>query len=252
MDRFEIGPAAMNLAYKVIGKTTDDLLDILGNLAAELGLNHIAYVRLASNKSLDSSLLTAIATYSKEWQRRYFVKQYFLIDPIVRHASQSASNFDWSDIKRENQAIDDFFLDAFQHGVGRNGFSILVRNRKNTAAIVSFTNDLPKPAWAAFKTANLDKLHHAAALIDAAAVAGAKLPDEVDVSLSLREEQCLMWAARGKTYEEIGEITNLSFHSVRSHLDLARHKLRGANLTHTVAIALASGIIPPLTLRQTI
>jgi LuxR family transcriptional regulator, activator of conjugal transfer of Ti plasmids len=249
MERFRVGPAAMNLTRKIIGQKTDDLLVILRNFAAELALSHISYVRLASNKSLDSSLLTAITTYPREWQRRYFVKQYFLIDPVVRFGSTSPSNFDWEDIERENQAIDDFFLDAIHHNVGRNGFSILVRNRKNTCAIVSFTNDLPRADWETFKTANMDRLYHASALIDSAAIAGAKLPDQLGVNLSLREEQCLMWAARGKTYEEIAEITSLSFYSVRSHLDVARHKLRGTNLTHAVAIALALGVIPPLTLR---
>jgi DNA-binding CsgD family transcriptional regulator len=252
MASFSVGPAAMNLIYKTIGHEADDLRAILTDFAAELGLSHIAYVRLASNKSLDSSLLTSITIYSKEWQRRYFLKQYFLIDPIVRHASASSSNFDWNDIKRENQAIDDFFSDAISHGVGRNGFSILVRNRKNTCGIVSFTNDLPGPEWEDFKTANMDRLHHASALIDSASSTGGKLLDQVDVNLSLREEQCLMWAARGKTYEEIAEITDLSFYSVRSHLDVARHKLRGTNLTHAVAVALALGVIPPITLRQTI
>jgi DNA-binding CsgD family transcriptional regulator len=252
MERFSVGSAAMNLTYKIIGHKTDDLPDILKELAAELGLSHIAYMRLAPNKSLDSSLLTAITTYPKEWQRRYFVKQYFLIDPIVRYGSTSLSNFDWQDIERENQAIDDFFSDAIHHNIGRNGFSILVRNRKNTCAIVSFTNDMQRHDWDEFKTANMDKLYHASALIDSAATAGAKFPDQLNVNLSLREEQCLMWAARGKTYEEIGEITKLSFYSVRSHLDVARHKLRGSNVTHAVAIALALGVIPPIALRQTI
>lgn len=252
MERFGVGPAAMNLASKIIGHKTDDLLDLFREFAAELGLSHISYVRLASNKSLDSSLLTAITTYPKEWQRRYFLKQYFLIDPIVRHGATSLSNFDWEDIKGANQAIDDFFLDAIHHNIGRNGLSIVVRNRKNTCAIVSFTNDMPKSDWGAFKTANMDKLCHASALIDAASNAGARFPDQLDVSLSLREEQCLMWAARGKTYEEIAEITDLSFYSVRSHLDVARHKLRGTNLTHAVAVALALGVIPPITLRQTV
>jgi LuxR family transcriptional regulator, activator of conjugal transfer of Ti plasmids len=252
MDNFSVGYAAMNLSYKILGHKTDDLLDILRDLAAELGLSHISYIRLASNKSLDSSFLTAITTYPKEWQRRYFLKQYFLIDPIVRYGSASLSNFDWEDIERESQAIDDFFSDAIHYNIGRNGFSIVVRNRKNTYAIVSFTNDLPKRDWEDFKIANMDRLHHASALIDSAAIAGAKLPDQFDVNLSLREEQCLMWAARGKTYEEIAEITSLSFYSVRSHLDVARHKLRGANLTHAVAIALALGVIPTIALRQTI
>jgi DNA-binding CsgD family transcriptional regulator len=95
----------------------------------------------------------------------------------------------------------------------------------------------------------MDKLHHVSVLIDAAAMTGLKFEDVPDVKLSLREEQCLMWAARGKTYEEIGELTNLSFYSVRSHLDLARLKLHAANLTHAVAMALALGVIRPVALR---
>jgi DNA-binding CsgD family transcriptional regulator len=55
-----------------------------------------------------------------------------------------------------------------------------------------------------------------------------------------------------KDNEEIGKILNLSFHSVRSHLDVARHKLRGANLTNAVALALALGVIPPQALRETL
>ena len=252
MENFGVGSAAMKLTHKILGRETDDLRDILKDLAVELKLNHIAYVRLASNKSLDSSLLTAITTYPREWQRRYFVKQYFIIDPTLHYGRRTLSDFDWHDVERENQAIDDFFSDAIHHNIGRNGFSVVVRNRKNACAIVSFTNDLPRREWEEFKAANMDRLHHAAALIDSAAIAGARLPDQFEVNLSLREEQCLMWAARGKTYEEIAEITSLSFYSVRSHLDAARHKLHGANLTHAVAIALALGVIPTIALRQTI
>ena len=109
---------------------------------------------------------------------------------------------------------------------------------------------MTKEDWQEFKSVNLGKVYRASALIDSAAMTGSKLPEISDVNLSLREEQCLIWAARGKTYEEIGEITGLSYYSVRSHLDIARHKLHGANLTNAVAIALAQGVIPPIALRE--
>jgi DNA-binding CsgD family transcriptional regulator len=205
------------------------------------------------NKSLDSSLLSSAVTYPKEWQRRYFVKQYYLIDPVLQYGiNTSFRHFDWADAVAGSPVIRDFFSDAARHKVGSNGISILVRNRKNTYAIVSFTNEMVRSDWQLFKSANMDKLYHASALIDSAAMTGSKLPDFPDINLSLREEQCLMWAARGKTYEEIGEILNLSFHSVRSHLDVARHKLHGANLTNAVALALTLGVIPPQTLRDSL
>jgi DNA-binding CsgD family transcriptional regulator len=250
MESVTVGSAAMNLTYKILGHKTDSLLDILKQLTSELGVSNIAYVRMASSKSTDSNLLTAgETTYPREWMRRYFAKQYFLIDPILQFADSSSSYFDWADVERESPAIKEFFSDAVRHKIGSNGISIPIRNRKNSQAIVSFTSNMPRPDWESFKVVNMDKLHHMSALIDSAAMTGLKFEDVPDVKLSLREEQCLMWAARGKTYVEIGEITNLSFYSVRSHLDLARHKLRGANLTHAVAIALALGVIPAIAMR---
>lgn len=62
-------------------------------------------------------------------------------------------------------------------------------------------------------------------------------------SLSAREYEVLMWAARGKTYNDIGLILNLSFGSVKTYLDATRLKLRATNVTHAVALAFATGLI---------
>jgi Bacterial regulatory proteins, luxR family len=55
-----------------------------------------------------------------------------------------------------------------------------------------------------------------AILIDSAAGINFKLtPDPVE--LSKREEECLIWAARGKTYHDIAGLLNLSFASVKGY-----------------------------------
>jgi DNA-binding CsgD family transcriptional regulator len=245
MESISLGPAAMKLTYKILGLETDDLLDILKQLAPEIGVANIAYARIGSNKSLESSLLASVTTYSREWMRRYFFKQYFLIDPVLQYGMNTSLNdFDWADLAPESTAIKELFADAVRHKVGGNGVSIPIRNRKNSHAIVSFTNNLPRSDWETFKKVNMDKLRHISALIDSAAMTGLKIEDAPEVKLSLREEQCLVWAARGKT--------NLSYYSVRSHLDIARHKLHGTNLTNAVALALALGVISPLTLRESL
>ena len=85
-------------------------------------------------------------------------------------------------------------------------------------------------------------------LVDMAASMNQKLEIQRTL-LSQREEQCLVWAARGKTYEDISEILGISYASVKRYLDTARHKLNCINLTHAVAVAIATGVIPALAVR---
>jgi DNA-binding CsgD family transcriptional regulator len=134
------------------------------------------------------------------------------------------------------------------HFIGRNGFSIPLRNRRGVVALVSFTSDLADHDWEIYKTSNMRGLRLLSVLIDSAANINFKLPP-VPVQLSIREEQCLLWAARGKTYQEIAEILGLAFGSVKTHLDGARHKLRCMNLTHAAAVAFATGVIPAQALK---
>lgn len=63
------------------------------------------------------------------------------------------------------------------------------------------------------------------------------------LELSPRERECLVWAARGKTYSEMGLILGLSFGSVKTHLDAGRYKLNSASLAQATATAMALGIL---------
>ncbi len=249
MERRSIGSAAIRLTDKILGYNSDELAVILKAIAAEVGLSHISYVRISSDKSLDTSVLTAVATFSSEWQFRYFVKQYITVDPIISHGRTAILPFDWDTLSRDDPAILNFFTDAIRHGVGRNGLSIPVRNRKNAYSVVSFMSDLPRREWESFKQFNMASLQQLSALIDSAAGINSKAPP-APVQLSRREEQCLIWAARGKTHQEVAEILSLSAGSVKSHLDTARHKLHCINLTHAVGVAVATGVIPASALRD--
>lgn len=238
-----IESAAIRLTDTILGYNEQDLQETLKAIAADIGVGHIAYMRFAPDRSNDASLLTSTSTYSIQWQTRYFLKQYVLIDPVIANGSKAVLPFDWDDLPREDSAIRAFFADAAANGVGLNGISVPVRNRRGVYSLVSFTSNHPKPEWQAFKRNNMVKLQLISVLIDSAASVNLKL-SSAPVKLSKREEQCLIWAARGKTYQDISDILNISFGSVKSYLDTARHKLNCANLTHAVGVAIATGVIP--------
>ena len=226
-----------------------DTVQVLKKIATEIGVLHIAHLRLDRGKSTDARLLTALVTYPAEWKARYFLKQYIFVDPVISHGRDAVVPFDWGEFNSADPAIAAMFADAARFGVGRNGLSVPIRIRSDVTAVVSFTSDVAKPEWEIFKNENLAGLQVLSLLIDSAARSGGKLTAPHS-TLSQREEQCLIWAARGKTYQEIGEILDLTFGSVKTHLNIARRKLRCLNLTHAAAYAVATGVISATTLEQ--
>jgi DNA-binding CsgD family transcriptional regulator len=243
-----IEPATARLTETILGNDDNDLAETLKAIASEIGLTHIAYLRLSPDKSPDICLLVAVVTYTRLWQHRYFVKKYMTSDPVISYGREVDQPFDWANVPLDDPATKAFFADALNHSVGRNGLSIPLRNRRGVFALVSFTSDLSKEEWEVYKTTNMAKLKLLSVLIDSASHINFKLP-AFPVHLSNREEQCLLWAARGKTYQEIAEILGLAFGSVKTHLDAARHKLHCMNLTHAAAVAFATGVIPAQALK---
>ncbi|MDR3560883.1 MAG: LuxR C-terminal-related transcriptional regulator [Negativicutes bacterium] len=61
--------------------------------------------------------------------------------------------------------------------------------------------------------------------------------------LSVRELEVLTWAARGKTFPEISMLLSIKEDTVKFHIEQAGRKLNTSNKTHTVAVAVALGLI---------
>jgi DNA-binding CsgD family transcriptional regulator len=249
MQRMTVDAAAIHLTETILGEEGPDLEQTLKVLAANIGVLHIACAPLCSQKSEDANLWSAICTYPVTWQSRYFLKQYARIDPVIARGSEAVLPFDWDELPKDDPAVQAFFDDAAEHQLGHNGLSIPVRGRTGVRALVSFTSNHSKDDWVEYKLRNMVNLQPMAVLIDRAARHNSTLKTD-PLELSKREEECLIWAARGKTYQDIAEILNLSYASVKTYLDTARHKLSCINVTHAVAVAIATGVIPARVVRQ--
>jgi len=243
MGALDIRSAATRLTDKILGYNSNELPDILRAIASEIGLLHIAHLRFARNKSSDTALLTSVVTFPFEWQQRYFFKQYVKIDPVIARGRTAVLPFDWDTFDYGDPVISEFFADAARHNIGSNGITIPLRS-KSSHALVCFTSDAPKSEWESFKRDNLTVLQQLSVLIDSAASSANSTLRTPAVRLSRREEQCLIWAARGKTQQEIATTLGMSSGSVKSHLHSARRKLNCVNLTHAVGVAVATGLIP--------
>jgi DNA-binding CsgD family transcriptional regulator len=238
-----IRTATARLTDTILGRDDDDLAETLRTIASDIGVSNIVHLRVSLDGSGDASSLLSVFTSSRLWKQRYSLNKYLVHDPTVSHGRKTDEPFDWANLPADDPATKLFLTDALNHSVGRNGVSVPLHGRRGVFSVVSFTSDLSKQEWEAYKAANIHGLKLLAVLIDAASHVNFKLPAP-QVHLSNREEQCLLWAARGKTYQEIATIQGLAFSTVKTHLDTARHKLQCMNLTHAAAVAFATGVFP--------
>ena len=107
-----IDSAAIRLTDTILGHDELDLEQALKAIAANIGLLHMAYVPLCSQKSEDANLLSAICTYPVAWQARYFKKQYAQIDPVIARGNEAVLPFDWDELPKDDPAVRAFFDDA--------------------------------------------------------------------------------------------------------------------------------------------
>ena len=140
---FELATA--RLTETILGNDNHDLAETLRTIASDIGLSHIAYLRLSPDKSPDICLLVAVVTYSRLWQHRYFVKEIYEYRPgrffmDERLISLSIGPTSLSTIPPQKRSSPM----PWNHNVGRNGLSIPLRNRRGVFALVSFTSDLSK------------------------------------------------------------------------------------------------------------
>ena len=61
--------------------------------------------------------------------------------------------------------------------------------------------------------------------------------------ITLREGECLSWAAVGKTANEIADLLHISEHTVHYHTKNTVKKLNASNKTHAVVIAILAKYI---------
>jgi hypothetical protein len=161
--------SAMRLTDTTVQCDREDLSEMLKVIGANIGISHIAYLAYfprAHDGTYYPSISTAITTYSVGWQTQYFRKNYVDIDPVVAHGRNALLPFDWETLASDDPIVFAFFADAAKHGVGRNGLSVPVRNRKGSTSLVSFTSNHSSMEWAQYKLQNKVILQNLASLID--------------------------------------------------------------------------------------
>ncbi len=126
--------------------TLDDLSSLMSELRGAYGLAHIVYhaVHLPAVQKPNPILLL---TYDSEWVKRYTERDYFRIDPVVRHGRSGFLPLDWSEVDHESLEARRFFREAERYDVGRNGMTLPIRGPGGERALVTLTSNAATTEW---------------------------------------------------------------------------------------------------------
>lgn len=214
------------------------LLDITRPLGIALIGGGLVPTPQASMQEIRNRML--LQRFPGEWADRYNGCGYVTRDPIVERLQVDRAPFTWKDAYSSSAHADNVALidgEAREFGL-RGGFVVPVTLLDSSLAAISFGG-----ADSDFSPEDRSMLVFLANCAVGATLkmrSRSKRPLEV---LSPRENECLLWAADGKTDWEIATILGISKPTVTKHIVSAREKLGAETKAHAIAVALRQKII---------
>lgn len=184
------------------------------------------------------------STYPAEWLTRYLLCGYIHVDPVVLAGFSRLLPFDWHAIEWTEKAKD-FMLDAFAHGLGGNGYSVPLIDKRVRRALFSINSRMPRPKWESFIAACAVEFAKLGMMLHRRVIAELYGSADPLPNLSSRELECLAWSAQGLEVKEVAIQIGISEHTVRTHLKGARHKLGDGALSQTIARAIRLRLVEP-------
>ncbi|MCI0750046.1 MAG: LuxR family transcriptional regulator [Nevskiales bacterium] len=189
-----------------------------------------------------------LSGYPIEWRKRYDECGYLAIDPIVLRALGTVIPFGWDELDMSAPKTQQLFAEAATYGL-RHGFSVPVSGSHGEGALFNFSREQPLPMASDERAALFRRAQWFTALIHErlrALIYQESAANRFDAKpLTVRERECLKYAADGMSAPVIARTLNISEHTVAFHLGNAELKLGTRSRQHTVARAVALGQVEP-------
>ncbi|WP_312033094.1 LuxR family transcriptional regulator [Ensifer sesbaniae] len=221
------------------------LFDLLSGFAFQLGCKWVAYGPLTTNNMALNPVRCdseEILNYPDGWQERCLAMGYERIAPVIKESRMGAGPIRWSDVYSDASTTEHerrMFDDAATFGL-RSGISVPLRGPKGSCAVVSFARHCERD----LKNRTITYLQLAATHfhLRVAKIANSHVFQKIP-ALSLREKECVLWVARGKSSWDIGVIMMISENTVNFHIKNVMRKLGTSSRTVAAIKAIRLGII---------
>lgn len=214
---------------------------------AQADLETYAYVGLRIPGAGDRSAPFVLTTFPDKWIEAYEKGDYKQIDPVLMETPGQLTPWIWggeAHRKRVSEPQKRFMDEALEYGI-RTGIAIPVHAAGGELGMISISSNEHEAGFQKLMQEYQHDLHlislyyhtHVSKFIDRSG--------DATPSLTLRERECLLWSARGKSSWEIGQVLHLSEATVNFHTKNAMRKLGVHSRPHAVVRAITLGLISP-------
>ncbi len=214
---------------------------LLREIIEKYGLKNLAYLGVNLRDVTDQTPCLAV-TYSDAWVAHYKQRQFASIDPAIKEGLRSILPIDWQNVRDASPKIRNFFGEAREFDVGRNGLTIPIRGLHSDRALVTFTSDEPDREWQVTRRHFAHDFQELSTRLHMMILRSERIERE-DIALSKQQIICLKWATHGYKTQQIADLMGLSENTVKLYLRLARTKLGVTNTTQAVGKAVKYGLL---------
>ncbi|WP_210363100.1 LuxR family transcriptional regulator (plasmid) [Rhizobium sp. T1470] len=224
----------------------EQLFDRISVFARNFDCRWIAYgppAQLQDPHRQNGGKRRVASNYPLEWQEYCVKKGYDMIDPSVKTSRFHSAAFRWSEVYAEPSTTDSelrVFDEAAQFGL-RSGVTIPLHGPWGNFSTMSFARtercDLGNSAISYLQLA---AFYYHIKVIGCLELSGDHFP-----RLSVREKECILWVAKGKSSWSIGNIIGISPNTVDFHVKNVMRKLETGSRTVAALKAARLGIIEP-------
>ena len=213
-------------------------------VSKQLGFDSFVYaLRVPTNFS--NAQVIMLDGYPEGWVKRYFEVAYYESDPVMAWCIREILPIRWSDLVLEpGSAAEAMMLDAAEYGL-RDGVTMPVHSPQGELGILSLSLDAPPERARVITETALPIIQLLATHLHQAVRRLGCLSQEVDSNLTMRERECLTWAADGKTSNEIAQLLGITDNTVNFHLNNAMQKLDVVSRQHAIGKASFQRLIQP-------
>lgn len=211
----------------------------------QLGFDNFVYA-LRVPAHFSESRLIFIDGYPNSWVDHYFAQDYQSVDPVMDYCANHIVPIQWHDLKIQPSSLSARMMDeAGEFGL-KSGITMPVHSPHGELGVLSYSLDSAPAAAREITQHAMPYVQLLGGYLHEAVRRVSGLVDDISrLQFTEREQECLRWAADGKTSWEIAKLLNVSERTANFHLNNSSVKLGTSNRQHAIAIAILKGIIKP-------